>query len=71
MNDPYLMSAQWFLARRITLARHRSNVTYLPRFATQWRSELVRMSDTGMIHGPRMRSGALDSTCHGIPWANV
>jgi len=25
---------------------------------------------TGVIHGPRMENGALDSTCAGIPWAS-
>lgn len=32
------------------------------------RGPLVAPYDTGKVHGPRLESGALDSTCAGIPW---
>jgi hypothetical protein len=55
MPNAQTEALRWFTARRITIARRRANVTYLPTFAAQNRAEMVRLSETGKVHGPAPR----------------
>jgi hypothetical protein len=51
-SDPFLETARRTLARQITIARRRSNLSHLPLFASQNRAEMDRLADTGLVHGP-------------------
>jgi hypothetical protein len=55
MSGAATWTLRWWLASKVTIARRRSNVTYLPTFSAKWRDELVRLSETGTTYGPQAR----------------